>query len=738
MATTTERINTKISFYKNTFDTNNDVETGIDDFLHDVLTGKYQDLVLAIRIEKDKDKRSNLKKKTLPCVAISGSFTARNDSSLRAHSGFLAIDLDNLNEQKEAVKSILIQDPYVYAAFDSVSGSGLCLLVKIEGERHLDAFEAFSAYLYHNYQVIVDPSGKNISRLRYVSYDPALYSTAKPIVFKKYLPKTKPKPVNRIVFVKTEFDAIINEFAYRNINICEDYRDWVAIGYAIASKFGASGEDYFHTLSSQSSKYDQTNTENLYKAICKTESGAKSTKSSVATIYYYAKINGIQTYSTFTQEIIKTTTTLKKSGLGAESIARNIEEFEGVVRDDTIDIINQAIENKVELEDGGSIVEDCERWLQYNTKLRLNEITLMVENDGVSQEDNEFNTMFIAAKKIIEKLDYSLFDRIIHSNNTPKFNPFIEWFKSYEGREPTGVIEELAKTIQTPNPEYAEKFIKKWLVGMISSIYGKHSPLMLILAGEMQNTGKTEWFRRLLPKVLHDKYFSESKLDAGKDDYILMCQKLIIMDDEMGGKSKAESKLLKDITSKQVFTLRKPYGRGNVNMNRIAVLCGTTNDLNILNDPTGNRRLIPIEVMSIDHEAYNKIDKIDLLLEAHALYKSGYKWELSKEDIAYLRDNTTKMEAFSVEYELIQRYVKLPETSLQGEDMSGTELKVHIESLSNQRININRLGQELKAIGFTQSIAWVNGKAKRTYRVVLTEKERQRDVMTEQGNEIPF
>src|SRR5690606_8591490 len=122
---------------------------------------------------------------------------------------------------------------------------------------------------------------------------------------------------------------------------------------------------------------------------------------------------------------------------------------------------------------------------------------------------------------------------------------------------------------------------------------------------EKQGTGKTEFFRRLLPPELR-QYYAESKLDAGKDDAILMTQKLIIMDDEMGGKSKKESKHLKELTSKQVFTLREPYGRMNVDLQRLAVLCGTTNDLEILND-LHNRRQIPIEVYGIDHEAYNAI-----------------------------------------------------------------------------------------------------------------------------------
>ncbi len=100
---------------------------------------------------------------------------------------------------------------------------------------------------------------------------------------------------------------------------------------------------------------------------------------------------------------------------------------------------------------------------------------------------------------------------------------------------------------------------------------------MLVLCGPRQGTGKTEFFRRILPPELI-RYYAESKLDAGKDDEILMTQKLLIMDDEMGGKNKKEDKRLKELISKQTFSLREPYGRHNVELNRISVLCGTTND----------------------------------------------------------------------------------------------------------------------------------------------------------------
>lgn len=709
----------KISTFKNSFDTNCTKETTIDDFLNSVLEGQSQDLVLAVRNCKDQKQRSELKRK-LPSVTISGSFSERKDNALRAHSGFIGIDIDGLNDQVEPVKELLSKDPYVYAAFVSVSGSGLCVIFKIEGERHADAFTGLSAYLYANYQLIVDPTGSNLSRLRYTSYDPNLYSTNSPLTFKKYLPKEKPRKIQKVVFVKSEFDNIINEFIIRHINICEDYRDWVIVGYALISEFGSNGEHYYHSLSSVSSKYSYEDCSKMYKALLKNNAENKANRATIATIYYLAKQNNIETYSKFTQEVIKSTTTLKKNGLDAKSIAKNIEEFEGIDSSETIDIINQAIDNDVEITDSESIVDQVERWIQYNTKLKRNEVTRKIENDGVFLDKIGFNSLFIECKKTIEKIDFNLFERIIISDKTTNYNPFYEWFAAYNGRSTTGHIEKLISTIETPNKEFSATFIRKWIVGVIASMHYEHSPLVLILAGEKQGTGKTEWFRRLLPKELKT-YYGESKLDAGKDDHILMCQKIIIMDDEMGGKNKKESKTLKDLTSKAVFSLREPYGSSNIDLPRLAVLCGTTNDYNVLNDPTGNRRLIPIEVLNINQKLYNVIDKIDLWLEAYNLYKDGFDWQLTRDDIDFLNKNTAKMETYSLEYELLQRYFIIPENSITGEHLSASEIKVFLDTTTRQNTNLNRIGQELKNIGFEQDIKWINGKTKRVYYVQKTD-----------------
>jgi predicted P-loop ATPase len=353
--------------------------------------------------------------------------------------------------------------------------------------------------------------------------------------------------------------------------------------------------------------------------------------------------------------------------------------------------------------------------LRHTYSLKRNIITRKIENNGKILDENDLNTMFLDAKVLHNELTSDLFLKVIFSNNTENYNPLLDWFENNTG-EPQGVIDAFFGSFNTSDDICY--LGKKWLVGVISAIHGVHSPLMLILAGEKQGTGKTEAFRRMLPSELR-QYYAESKLDAGKDDEILMTQKLIIMDDEMGGKSKKESKRLKELTSKQTFTLREPYGKMNVDLNRLAVLCGTTNDMQILNDPTGNRRLIPIQIRSIDYKKYNEVDKRLLLIEAYNLWKSGFEWQLTSEDVEAMQQNNNKFEEFSLEYELINKYFRIPNESWLIE-MSATEIKIMLELKSNQKISLKRIGMELKRMGFESEIKKVNGKTIQVYSVMET------------------
>ena len=348
-------------------------------------------------------------------------------------------------------------------------------------------------------------------------------------------------------------------------------------------------------------------------------------------------------------------------------------------------------------------VLDIMFFLSRNYKLRLNCISRNIELNDDPVDDSIVNSIYVNIKKNYPKSSKELVKSILFSDFIEIYNPFTELANYYKENEPvikTGYIEKLIATIKTDTP-HADIWVKKWYVSMIASMHYQHSPLLLVLCGG-QNSGKTEWFRRLLPKRFN-KYYAESKLDAGKDDEILMTKKIIIMDDEMGGKSKAEQKKLKSITSKATFSVRKPYGSVSEDLNRIAMLCGTTNDEEVLNDPTGNRRILPVLVADINHDDYNAINKDLLFYEAWCLYEQGFDYQLTKEDIKLLNDNTSNFKQSNPEEELIAKYFGKPgECDGEPTKMTNSEILSYIKIHSQTLLSQNKLGMILKEMGLDQ------------------------------------
>lgn len=714
-------MSTVISYYQNIRQTRNGKDMPVDVFLQYVQDGKWQDQVLAIRTNR-------AAKDQLPYVTLSGKFNERKISGLIKHSGFLCMDIDDVDDP-EMLKSILGPDKYVYAAFVSVSGKGLAVLFRINPEKHAEAFEGLAQYLFENYDIVIDPSCKDVSRPRYVSYDPHIYINVHADKFTLYPPKP-PKALTKIpevVYVQSDFDQIIRELVTRRIDITGDYHQWLRIGFALSDKFGEGGRDYFHQVSQFSATYQHKTADRQYTNCLK----AKKQGITIATFYYYAKQAGIQIASEQTKLITTTASLAKKGRRTKEDTLKLLQQAEGIDAQQAAPIVDQVFANNVAPPSEDNPIEALEMWLRQNYELRRNIITRYIENRGRQLQAKDLNTIYVSGKKVFEKLTYEMLERVINSDFTPDYNPLLDFFEQHKHRRPKGAIKALFDSIESDTglagldffPDYKQHFGTKWLVGIISAIHGQHSPLMLVLSGEKQGTGKTEFFRRLLPAQIRP-FYAESKLDAGKDDNILMTQKVLIMDDEMSGKSKKEESHLKTLLSTQTFSLREPYGRNNVDLQRLAVLCGTTNNNQILSDPTGNRRIIPINVLSIDHEAYNRIDKIDMLIEAYHLYKDGFKWELTSDDVRILGANTSYFEQTSPEFDLLSRHFEVPkrEGDLMISFMTSTEIKSLLEVRTGQKLNPTRLGMELKRIGFERVAKKIHGIHVRGYNVIKVDR----------------
>ena len=685
-----------ISHYKNIHDSQ-DTDIELESFLEGVQTGKWQDIVFDVRNAPTKEIK-DLKKKTAPLVTISGSFSARKDDALRKHSNFIAIDIDNLDDASETKKR-LADDSYIYAAFLSIGGNGLCLIVKIDGTRHLDAFNGIAAYLYNEYQLIVDQSGKNVSRARFVSYDPFMLLNKKSATFKKYLPKKKEQKHPKVMVIKTDFDAMIKQMDEKSINLCEDYSEWIRICYALVSEFQEQGREYFHTLSSHSSKYNSLDCDAQFDACLKNHSESKGKKSTIGTIYYHAKQNGIDIYSEHTKAIARFTTSQKAAGLSADSIVKSLE-VSGYSPEDSKEIVEQIVSKDIKFK-SDSVSTDIAAFV--NTyDLRRNLITRNIELNGKPIDDNDINSIFLDSKGVFKESTKDLITSILFSNRITTYNPLHEFFEQ-DLFQPTNFhypnLQLLLASVKSDTPN-ADMYITRWLLSAVASAYGIHSPLVLIFCGEKQGTGKTHWFRYLLPKELR-YLFAESKMDAGKDDEILMCKKWFILDDEYGGKSKKEDKRLKELTSKEFINVREPYGRVSLDIRRLAVFCGTSNETQLLNDPTGNRRQIPLHINEIDHDLYNQCDKAALWRELYHMFQAGCAYTILKEDIIKLNEATEMFKLSTPEEDLIHKKLQPGGSTTYGEWMTLTEIQQYlmVETKFNY-LNTNRIGQILTSLGF--------------------------------------
>ena len=91
---------------------------------------------------------------------------------------------------------------------------------------------------------------------------------------------------------------------------------------------------------------------------------------------------------------------------------------------------------------------------------------------------------------------------------------------------------------------------------------------------------------------------------------------------ELSGLARTEINRVKSFASRQFDRARPAYGKNRIDRPRRGILIGTTNDLEYLQDPTGNRRFWPITPGNIDIEAVRR-DRDQLWAEAAMAEATG-------------------------------------------------------------------------------------------------------------------
>jgi predicted P-loop ATPase len=166
---------------------------------------------------------------------------------------------------------------------------------------------------------------------------------------------------------------------------------------------------------------------------------------------------------------------------------------------------------------------------------------------------------------------------------------------------------------------------------------------------------------------------------------------------------------------------RAAYAHFHEHRPHIASFCGTGNTVQFLSDSTGNRRWLPFEIKSIDSPREHPFDYPAIYAQAYGLYRQGFRYWFSQEEIRQLAHFNRHFETSHDELELVDYYFRQPTGADRGEFMP-TAIAQQIVSTPGTRVSTVALGRAFSKLGFKSA---TNDNCRGYYVVRRTEEERR-------------
>ena len=364
-------------------------------------------------------------------------------------------------------------------------------------------------------------------------------------------------------------------------------------------------------------------------------------------------------------------------------------------------------------------VEEIKSFLDGHISLRFNEITSRVEYEIPTDNTDAHRFMPVNDRIVnslwsqmstITRVNIQDMYRVIESDYVPVFNPFKAYLnnlcQSVKSVGDRDYIQELAQTVRVKGGEQEQMlwhlYLKKWLVGMVASWISDDvvNNVILVLIGE-QGAYKTTWFNYLLPPPLKQYFYTKTNANRmSKDDILTLAQYALVCCEELDTMRPAELNQLKAAVTMPSIDERAAYAHYHEHRKHIASFCGTGNNTQFLSDPTGNRRWLPFEVESIISPRDHPFHYEGIYRQALALYKSGFQYWFTKEEIQELNRHNRQFETPRLEHELVDLYFRRPTDSELGEFMSVARALQMISNGISQKLSAVNVGRAFSDLGF--------------------------------------
>lgn len=677
-----------------------------------------------------------------PLFAVACFFDGgKGKENIKGLTGLSMVDFDHISpsgplteEELSALRNKIAGDPHTVMCYTTISGNGLRIIYRYEQpqsktdgvgdhifEQYKAAFYAGNAYYEKLLGMKADMQCKNITRLSGIAHDPDVFFrdpdkaeafTLDEVAAAASQHAKESKEEKQMQRIQTYYDSLVAPMLARKGYKFQpsSHNDYVMrVGYMLAERRFSKkvvvrwalrmfGADYSGT--------EQVINSCFASSSSRGRDGGRAGKDNANT----ASVDEIKAFLD------------SRVRLRYNVITSRVEcLLTGENTNNSLSGLNTNLTNDTNKSLGVNTNPTCPQWQPISDRI--------------------VNTLWSQMSSVLRVNIQDVY-RVIESDYVPSFNPFVEYLESlpewHEGDH--DYIADLAATVKIKgeqehieSPEAASLkgtaqegtsqegtaqegtaqeadfslftfpySLKKWLVGMVAGWISEDvvNNVILVFIGE-QGAYKTTWFNYLLPPQLKQYFYTKTNANRmTRDDLLTLAQYGLVCCEELDTMRPAELNQLKAAVTMPSIDERAAYAHFHEHRKHIASFCGTGNNVSFLSDPTGNRRWLPFEVESIVSPRDHPFCYEGIYSQALALYKSGFTFWFTKEEIQEQNRHNRKFETPRLEHELVDLYFRRPLEHENSMFMTSSRVLQIIGSGITQKLSATRIGMAFSELGF--------------------------------------
>lgn len=354
-----------------------------------------------------------------------------------------------------------------------------------------------------------------------------------------------------------------------------------------------------------------------------------------------------------------------------------------------------------------------EEFLENQFDFRFNQLTEVTEYRWKSNKSHQYypvnqrelNSFCIAARKEgIDCWDRDI-SRYIYSENVPEYHPFHLFMRELPVWDGVDRVDELARRV-SGQPLWIMGF-HRWMLALVSQWLEMDqlhaNSVAPLLVSRKQGKQKSTFCKMLLPKELQCYYTDSFDVSAQSGAERKLMEFGLINLDEFDKFSPRKMSLLKNLMQMAGLNIRKAHQKNYRSLPRIASFIGTSNQKELLCDPSGSRRFLCVEIEdTIDCSAMNH-SLIYAQLKAELAAGERY-WFTSAEE-SEIRISNAAFYKHPVEEEVFYACFRPAEAGEAALSLSASEIFRHLKKHNPSAMSgasAANFGKVLTALGLTR------------------------------------